>query len=236
MTLRRSLIAADPGRCSPRRSAAANITGIAVYPPDVNLNTQLDYQRFIVVATRDDGVTLDVTKEAAVKLGDAQFARLDGRTRVSRWPTATRRWRSSTRATRPPRRSAVKDAAADRPISFQLDVMPVFMRAGCNIGSCHGAARGKDGFRLSLFGFDPKGDYHRLTREEAVRRINLAVPGSEPADREGDRGRAAHRRQAVREGQPVLPDAAALAGSRRAAGRRPNRRTSRSWSSIRRRP
>ena len=53
----------------------------------------------------------------------------------------------------------VKNAAVDRPISFKLDVMPVFMRAGCNTGSCHGAARGKDGFRISLFGFDPDGDY-----------------------------------------------------------------------------
>ena len=54
--------------------------------------------------------------------------------------------------------------------------MPVFMRAGCNTGSCHGAARGKDGFRLSLFGFDPDGDHYRLTREMNGRRINLAVP------------------------------------------------------------
>ncbi|MDG2013080.1 MAG: DUF1549 domain-containing protein, partial [Pirellulaceae bacterium] len=41
---------------------------------------------------------------------------------------------------------------------------------------CHGAARGKDGFRLSLYGFDPKGDYHRLTREMAGRRIDLSLP------------------------------------------------------------
>ena len=46
--------------------------------------------------------------------------------------------------------------------------MPVFMKAGCNTGGCHGAARGKDGFRLSLFGFDPDGDYYRLTREIAT--------------------------------------------------------------------
>ncbi|RLT12168.1 MAG: DUF1553 domain-containing protein, partial [Planctomycetota bacterium] len=42
--------------------------------------------------------------------------------------------------------------------------------------SCHGAARGKDGFRLSLFGFDPEGDHHRLTREMPGRRLNQAVP------------------------------------------------------------
>ncbi len=52
--------------------------------------------------------------------------------------------------------------------------MPVFMKAECN--RCHGAARGQDGFRLSLWGFDPDGDHYRLTREIAGRRINLAMP------------------------------------------------------------
>jgi hypothetical protein len=61
-------------------------------------------------------------------------------------------------------------------ISFKLDVMPVFMKAGCNAGSCHGSSRGKDGFHLSLFGYDPDGDYFRLTREQIGRRINLAIP------------------------------------------------------------
>ena len=67
-------------------------------------------------------------------------------------------------------------APATRPVSFKLDVMPILMAAGCNTGSCHGSARGQDGFRLSLFGFDPDGDYHRITREIPTRRINLAQP------------------------------------------------------------
>src|SRR5437870_13190842 len=60
--------------------------------------------------------------------------------------------------------------------SFKRDVMPVFLRSGCNTGACHGSARGKDGFRISLFGFDPDGDYNRITREMGSRRINLAIP------------------------------------------------------------
>ncbi|MGA2497535.1 MAG: DUF1549 and DUF1553 domain-containing protein [Tepidisphaeraceae bacterium] len=60
--------------------------------------------------------------------------------------------------------------------SFKLDVMPVFFNSGCNTGACHGAAKGKDGFRLSLFGYDPDGDYQRLTREIPGRRLNLAFP------------------------------------------------------------
>jgi hypothetical protein len=63
-----------------------------------------------------------------------------------------------------------------RPPSFRLDVEPVFFRAGCNSGGCHGAASGKDGFHLSLFGYDPAGDYYRLTQQIVGRRIDLAVP------------------------------------------------------------
>jgi len=61
-------------------------------------------------------------------------------------------------------------------VSFRNDVMPIFMSAGCNAGSCHGSSRGQDGFRLSLFGYDPAGDYERITREIPNRRINLARP------------------------------------------------------------
>src|SRR6056297_603308 len=70
----------------------------------------------------------------------------------------------------------VSNATVRPAISFKKDVMPVLTRSGCNTGSCHGAARGKDGFRLSLFGFDPDGDHFRVTREIGARRINLAVP------------------------------------------------------------
>jgi hypothetical protein len=66
--------------------------------------------------------------------------------------------------------------AADDSLSFRRDVMPVFFRAGCNAGDCHGSARGKDGFMLSLFGYDAKGDYYRITQEMVGRRVNLAAP------------------------------------------------------------
>ncbi len=60
--------------------------------------------------------------------------------------------------------------------SFRRDVMPVFFRAGCNSGTCHGSARGKDGFMLSLFGYDPDGDYRRTVAEMPGRRVNTALP------------------------------------------------------------
>lgn len=74
-----------------------------------------------------------------------------------------------------PREACAVDATADVP-SFRSDIMPILFRAGCNSGTCHGSARGKDGFMLSLFGFDPKGDYERIVNDMIGRRVNTAVP------------------------------------------------------------
>ncbi len=65
---------------------------------------------------------------------------------------------------------------AAEPPSFRSDIMPILFRTGCNVGTCHGSARGKDGFMLSLFGYDPKGDYERIVNEMIGRRVNTAVP------------------------------------------------------------
>lgn len=155
--------------------ARAATAKIDVYPPDIKLNTRLARQKFIVVATRDDGITEDVTAKAKVSLGDPKIARVEAGAvhpaAAGSTPLVAEFDGRSAQTT-----VSVTNAEADRPISFRLDVMPVFMRAGCNVGGCHGAARGKDGFNLSLFGFDPAGDYFRLTRELGFRRINLAVP------------------------------------------------------------
>src|SRR5205823_3888078 len=56
--------------------------------------------------------------------------------------------------------------------SFVNDVIPVLTRAGCNQGTCHGAAAGKNGFKLTLRGYAPELDYLVLTRQSNGRRIN----------------------------------------------------------------
>lgn len=59
---------------------------------------------------------------------------------------------------------------------FDTEIIPVFTKAGCNSGSCHGAAAGRGGFRLSLFGGDPRMDYEAVVHALEGRRINLARP------------------------------------------------------------
>lgn len=61
--------------------------------------------------------------------------------------------------------------------SFRNEVLPILSQAGCNSGGCHGALAGKGGFRLSLFGYDPKSDYLAITRDLQGRRVELSDPG-----------------------------------------------------------
>jgi hypothetical protein len=60
--------------------------------------------------------------------------------------------------------------------SFRNDIIPVLTKAGCNQGACHGALAGKNGFKLTLRGYDPDVDYETLTRQSIGRRINLSDP------------------------------------------------------------
>ena len=146
-----------------------------IFPADINLNTAAGYQSVVARITRPDGITQDVTDEAKFELADAKIARLERNVvrPVGDGQTILKITFQNQTITAP---VVVKNATVERPISFRLDVMPVFMRSGCNVGGCHGAARGKDGFHLSLFGYDPAADYNSLTRQLSTRRINLALP------------------------------------------------------------
>jgi hypothetical protein len=66
--------------------------------------------------------------------------------------------------------------ATDGRWSFRNHVIPVLTRSGCNMGSCHGAAAGKNGLRLSLRGYAPEVDHAVLTRQAGARRVNTSAP------------------------------------------------------------
>jgi hypothetical protein len=148
---------------------------LAVYPPSVHLDTRRDHQGLVVQWTQPDGLTRDVTATAEFTLADPKLVRRDG---AALHPLAdgTTTLTVAFAGQKVAVPVTVVKATADRPVSFKRDVMPVFLRAGCNSGGCHGAARGKDGFRLSLFGFDPDGDHYRLTRELNGRRLDPSLP------------------------------------------------------------
>jgi hypothetical protein len=59
---------------------------------------------------------------------------------------------------------------------FRQHVMPILSKAGCNAGACHASQYGKGGFKLSVFGFDPDGDYNAITRDMFRRRVSYLNP------------------------------------------------------------
>jgi hypothetical protein len=65
---------------------------------------------------------------------------------------------------------------AGSPVDFDHNVIPILTKSGCNSGACHGAAVGRGGFKLSLYGGDPQADYQSIVLELEGRRVNLARP------------------------------------------------------------
>lgn len=66
--------------------------------------------------------------------------------------------------------------AVQHKIHFANDIVPILNRFGCNASGCHGKAEGQNGFKLSVFGFDPDADYVSLTQESRGRRVSPTMP------------------------------------------------------------
>ncbi len=147
---------------------------IAVFPAKINLSHAIDRQSIVVQQTLANGITYDLTSVCSFRFTDPIAEYKNGFVVPKKNGASELIVAHQGSELRVP--VEVANVEKRLPVSFSNDVMPVFSRKGCNTGSCHGAARGQDGFNLSLFGFDPRGDHFRLTREMLGRRINLAVP------------------------------------------------------------
>ncbi len=66
----------------------------------------------------------------------------------------------------------VQDFTKPQPVSFRNDAIAALNVGGCNSGACHGTPSGKNGFKLSLRGYDPPADYIQLTRDVLGRRTD----------------------------------------------------------------
>lgn len=72
--------------------------------------------------------------------------------------------------------AAAPQAPLERAPDFELEVLPLLTRIGCNSGQCHGAAGGQAGFALSLRGYDPDADFDAIVRERGERRVDRGNP------------------------------------------------------------
>jgi len=157
------------------QGSSENSAKLIVYPPTVSLTDATDWQRLLILEQQPDGSTHDVTESASVACSNPQIAKVeDGIVQPLADGTCDLTVTVGTHTQQLAVR--VTNAEAVPELSFRADVLSVLTKAGCNSGKCHGAASGKDGFRLSLYGFDPAGDHYRLTRELPGRRISVTSP------------------------------------------------------------
>lgn len=158
----------------------AKVESITVTPSVAELKGATDYVQLLVTAKLAGGTMADVTRiakitasspnsqqpSAEVLAGGVVVARADGDAKVV--------------ITLGDKQVAVPvkvaGCSAVQPVDYIRDVNPVLSRMGCNQGTCHGAKDGKNGFKLSLRGYDPIYDLRAFADDHASRRVNVAAP------------------------------------------------------------
>jgi hypothetical protein len=173
-----SLLAAEVGAAEPSAEqlpTGTRLTRIEASPAAIALRHRYAYSQVLLTGVTEAGERLDVTRLATVEapagLVDVSAARLvrplaDGQGEL--------RFALDGQSVGVPVTVAGYSTAYD--VSFVRDVMPALSKMGCNAGTCHGSQEGKNGFKLSLRGYDPLYDYRALIDDLAGRRFNRARP------------------------------------------------------------
>ncbi|HUG82008.1 MAG TPA: DUF1549 and DUF1553 domain-containing protein [Bryobacterales bacterium] len=148
---------------------------LVVEPSSLSLTTAEEGRRVLVTGVTADGETFDLTNEARFEpAGEAVRVADDGYLQGVSQGTTTLRISARGQSAELPVK--VGAPSSERKVSFLRDVMPVLNKQGCTSGPCHGSAKGKNGFKLSLRGYDPKFDYRALLYDVSGRRFNRADP------------------------------------------------------------
>ena len=133
-------------------------------------------QQLLVSGHYSDGNQRDLSREVRFTSQRPQVAAVDGKGLVTAHQQGLTgitarlgRLRSSVRA-------LVVERQQDNQVQFIRDILPVLTLKGCNSGNCHGSMHGKNGFKLSQFGYDPRHDYKMIARGACGRRVNLREP------------------------------------------------------------
>ncbi len=166
------------GKSSSRKDelpAGAKVDTLEILPAVIALDTPNAYAQLLVTGKLAGGGTTDLTRlvtwsfdqpvGTVEALGTVRPARAGEATLTATWEGRT--------AT-----AKVKVSGLDQAYhpDFLRDVNPVITRLGCNAGTCHGAKDGRNGFKLSLRGYDPVYDVRAFGDDHAARRVNYASP------------------------------------------------------------
>ncbi len=155
--------------------ANLKVVKVEIRPERVELKHAFDYRQLLLTGTLESGGLVDLTRMAKFTFPDKIVKVSErGQVRPVGDGDGTLQYAvAGQTGTIPVKVNGQKDK---REVSFVGEVMPTMSRMGCNAGTCHGSAQGKNGFQLSLRGYDPVFDHRALTDDISGRRFNRAAP------------------------------------------------------------
>lgn len=159
-------------------SAAARVASISVTPKDIILDGPKSRAQLLVTGERADGVVVDLTARAKYTSKTPKVAAVGPDGVVHPTGDGLAQIEISAAGKNALVKIPARNVTKPFTWNFNNHVISVFSKAGCNMGACHGAAAGKNGFRLTLRGYDPDLDYERLVHESGGRRITMNDPGN----------------------------------------------------------
>jgi uncharacterized protein DUF1549/uncharacterized protein DUF1553 len=151
------------------------LTKIEAFPTAIDLAHPFAYRQVLLTGTFDNGERVDVTRLAKVE-APANLVTVSDRGLVRPTADGSGQLKFTVEGQSVAIPVQVSGQKAKYDVSFVRDVMPVMSKVGCNAGTCHGSLEGKNGFKLSLRGYDPELDHRALTDDLEGRRFNRAVP------------------------------------------------------------
>ncbi|MDB5310812.1 MAG: hypothetical protein JWO38_5014 [Gemmataceae bacterium] len=168
--------AAPPVDPADRAAVVGQPAAIEVFPTAVTLSGARDARQLVVTGRYADGSARDLTAVATARVEPTDIVDLqDGLyLRGKKNGAAAVVVAAGGKEVRVP--LAVDGMDRPAPVSFRRDVVAAMNVGGCNMGACHGTPSGKNGFKLSLRGFDPAADFLQLTREQFGRRTDKHDP------------------------------------------------------------
>jgi hypothetical protein len=144
-------------------SAADDGPQVVVDPDRVDLRGGHAVYSLLVTGRNAKGEPVDLTGDASYRSQNPAVAEVvDGRVYAVSDGETTVHVEAAGRAIEV--KVSVEGTKEPRRFNFANDIIPILSRFGCNSSGCHGKAEGQNGFKLSVFGFDPLADYAALIK------------------------------------------------------------------------
>jgi hypothetical protein len=176
--------AADQPSNSPKKATSSSqVKKVAVAPParlslepaKFELSNPRSTLQLVATGAYDHDRVRDLTADVKFTSSDPKVVRIKG-SMIAPVSDGTAKITAKIGDRQATAEITVRDLDSPSAVSFKNETLPALTKAGCNMGACHGSPSGKNGFRLSLRGFDPPLDILTLRTEYYGRRTNLMDP------------------------------------------------------------